>query len=71
MRALVDLPEADIRALDQLGRRKGASRAKIIRQAVSEYLAKNLSEESKSAFGLWRDNAIDGLEYQRRIRAEW
>jgi metal-responsive CopG/Arc/MetJ family transcriptional regulator len=71
MRTLVDLPEPDIRALDQLGQQRRVSRAKIIRQAVRDYLAKTRTEGVDSAFGLWRDQAVDGLEYQRKLRDEW
>jgi metal-responsive CopG/Arc/MetJ family transcriptional regulator len=24
-----------------------------------------------AAFGLWKDHAVDGVEYQRKLRAEW
>ena len=71
MRTLVDLPEPDVRALDQIGKRRRVSRAKVIRQAVSEFLAKSATDETNAAFGLWRDEGVDGLEYQRRVRAEW
>ncbi|HZZ34595.1 MAG TPA: ribbon-helix-helix protein, CopG family [Caulobacteraceae bacterium] len=71
MRTLVDIPEADVKALDKLGERRGASRSKIIRQAIREYLIHNLSEEGEQAFGLWRGRNVDGLDYQRRARSEW
>jgi len=71
MRTLVDLPEPDVRALDQIGKRRRVSRARVIREAVSEFLAKSAADEAGAAFGLWRDEAVDGLEYQRRVRAEW
>jgi hypothetical protein len=25
----------------------------------------------EAAFGLWKDHAMDGVEYQRKLRAEW
>jgi metal-responsive CopG/Arc/MetJ family transcriptional regulator len=71
MRTLVDLPEPDVHALDEIGRRRQVSRAKIIRQAVGEYLSRHAEGEVGAAFGLWRDQAIDGLEYQRKAREEW
>ena len=71
MRTLVDLPETDVRALDDIGHRHGASRAKIIRQAISEYLARTGGGDMEAAFGLWRDRAVDGLAYQAKARAEW
>jgi len=71
MRTLVDLPEPDVVALDEIGRRRRVSRAKIIRQAVGEYLARNAEGEFQTAFGLWRDQTVDGLAYQRKAREEW
>ena len=69
MRILVDLPEGDLRALDEIGRRRRVSRAKVIHQAVAEYLARNA--EVDAGFGLWRDQPMDGLDYQRTAREEW
>ncbi|HEX4199774.1 MAG TPA: CopG family transcriptional regulator [Caulobacteraceae bacterium] len=71
MRTLVDLPEADIRALDALGERRRVSRAKIIREAVSRFLSASADGSADSAFGLWRDSKVDGLDYQRQARSEW
>jgi metal-responsive CopG/Arc/MetJ family transcriptional regulator len=71
VRTLIDLPEADVRALDRLGKRLRVSRAKIIREAVSAFLAKTTGATTQSAFGLWRGANIDGLDHQRRIRSEW
>ncbi len=71
MRTLVDIPDADLSALDRLSQRRRASRAKVIRQAVSEYLARNADLSADDAFGIWGGVAEDGLAYQHRIRAEW
>ncbi|MFM2343488.1 MAG: hypothetical protein RLZZ210_96 [Pseudomonadota bacterium] len=32
---------------------------------------KNKSEIIQKAFGLWKDNQQDGLEYQQKLRDEW
>jgi len=40
MRTLVDLPDGDVEALDRIARTRDASRAKIIRQAVTEFLTR-------------------------------
>ncbi len=71
MRTLVDIPRQDLEALDQLGQRRRESRAKLIREAVSDYLARNRGPGFEEAFGLWSDRAVDGLDYQRKIRSEW
>jgi metal-responsive CopG/Arc/MetJ family transcriptional regulator len=71
VRTLVDLPEEDVAALDDLRERRSLSRAKIIREAVSDYLARHRGGAAEAAFGLWRDRKIDGVDFQRRLRAEW
>lgn len=71
MRTLVDIPKLDVMALDALGRKRGESRAKIIREAVVEYLERRTEVPRAEAFGLWKPNDEDGLAYQMRMRAEW
>jgi predicted transcriptional regulator len=71
MRTLVDIPDSDILALDELASRRREARAKVIRAAIGEYLARHRVTESTRAFGLWATCAEDGVEYQRRLRAEW
>ncbi len=71
MRILVDLADDDVAALNQAARRKGQSRASLIRQAVTDYLAERPAGGLKDAFGAWKGRGEDGLEYQRRLRDEW
>jgi hypothetical protein len=71
MRTLVDIPDSDVLALDELARGRQESRAKVIRAAVGEYLNRNRTSEPSKAFGLWGPDPADGVEYQRRLRAEW
>jgi hypothetical protein len=71
MRTLVDIPSPAIAALDALGRTRGASRAKLIREAVVAYLGHQAPVPRADAFGLWSRDEEDGLAYQRRLRAEW
>ena len=71
MRTLIDIPDRQIEALGELGRRRQMSRAAIVREAIGEYLSRNGVEDRDSDFGLWGREAPDGLAYQRRIRAEW
>lgn len=71
MKTLVEIPEPDVRALDDLGRRRRQSRAKIIRTAVGEYLDRNRVLSLDEALGLWGEGGEDGLAYQQRLRAEW
>jgi hypothetical protein len=72
-RYLVDLTEKQRVALDRLGKREKRSRAALIREAVDVLLASRKKKRSalEAGFGLWGDRAIDGVEYQRKIRSEW
>ena len=71
MRTLIDLPEDQLRALGEIGRRTRRSRAAVIRDAVADYLASRRGDTEAAAFGLWGAKGPDGLAYQRKARAEW
>lgn len=70
MRALVDIPEAELKQLAELGERSQRSRASMVREAIAEYLVRH-APTTQAAFGLWGKRKIDGLAYQRKARAEW
>jgi Ribbon-helix-helix protein, copG family len=75
MRTIIDLPEYQVDALRLIEERKNVSRAELIRQAVAQYVVRNL--ESPEAFGAWKPKspslkkAIDGVVVQKKLRAEW
>jgi predicted transcriptional regulator len=71
MRTLIDLPDTQIRALAALCERVNQPRAAVIRDAVAEYLDRHAAATTGSAFGLWGPEAMDGLAYQEKVRAEW
>jgi metal-responsive CopG/Arc/MetJ family transcriptional regulator len=71
MRTLVDLGDAQIRALDDLSKKEKTSRAALIRQAIDDYLAKRRPRQERDAFGLWGDRKTDGLAYQKKARSDW
>jgi metal-responsive CopG/Arc/MetJ family transcriptional regulator len=71
MRTLVDIPDQQIQDLAAVARHNKLSRAEIIRRAIAAYLAENKPKPKLHGFGLWKDRAIDGVEYQQKMRAEW
>ena len=71
MRILVDISEKQLKALTRLSKARKSSRAVIIREALSAHLDRQQPNAIDAAFGLWSDRAIDGLEYQRKLREEW
>lgn len=71
MRALVDMSDAQVEALDSLAKQVRRSRAALIRAAIDDYLARHRREEVEGGFGLWGQCRIDGLAYQEKARREW
>jgi predicted transcriptional regulator len=71
MRTLVDIEDGDVKSLDEIAKEAGQSRAALIRQAITDYLARRHRKASADAFGLWGKRQVDGLDYQRGIRREW
>jgi Ribbon-helix-helix protein, copG family len=74
MRTIIDLPDEQIRALDEFCRRKKISRAEAVRQAVAHLLPKTKSNwRNHPAVGLWPGSKSkgDSVQYVRRIRKEW
>lgn len=72
-RILADLPDDDIKWLDQRAAEQGKSRASVLREAVSAYRAEAPLDWLEAGFGAWkdRDDIGDSVEWQRRERASW
>jgi hypothetical protein len=72
-RILADLPDEDVKWLDQLAREQGKSRAAVLREAVAAYRADTPEDSLEAGFGLWARHgiAIDPLDHDRQRRAEW
>ena len=72
MRILADLPDDDIRWLDDLAAERGKSRAALLREAVTAYRAAE-RDWLEQGFGLWTKygRGADGGDYERALRAEW
>ncbi len=71
MRTIVDLPTEQIEALKRMGKRSQLSRAELMRRAVAEYVARHQPDQGDDAFGLWKKQPVDGVEYQQHLREEW
>lgn len=70
-RILADLPDEDIKWLDQRAAELGKSRASVLREAVAAYRAEAPQDWLEIGFGAWkdRDDIGDAVEWQRRERA--
>ncbi|MER8423253.1 ribbon-helix-helix domain-containing protein [Mesorhizobium sp. M1403] len=53
MRALIDLNDAQVEALDSLAKRARQSRAALIRAALDDYLDRHHRGQVEDGFGLW------------------
>jgi Predicted transcriptional regulators containing the CopG/Arc/MetJ DNA-binding domain and a metal-binding domain len=71
MRTLVDIGDADLKALDRIAKAQNVSRASLIRNAVRDYLGRKADRPHTDAFGLWSGSEIDGIRFQDKIRCEW
>ena len=77
MRTIVDIPEDDIRWLDERAAATGKSRTALVREAVEAYRADSGDEVARrraalnAGFGAWshRTDIGDAVEWQRRERA--
>lgn len=72
-RILADLPDEDIKWLDQRAAELGKSRASVLREAVAAYKAEAPKDWLDIGFGAWARHGIadDPHEYERHRRAEW
>lgn len=78
-RILVDIPEKEVKMLDNIATNKSISRASLIREAVNELIKKYQSSKSsknmlgalKGEFSIDGTEYTDGVEYQRKLRDEW
>ena len=73
MRTIVDIPDDQIKILNQMVQRKKVSRAEVIRQALASYIASDARAKKgyKSAFGIWKKLKLDSVQYQQKLRSEW
>lgn len=77
-RILADLPDEDIKWLDQRAAEQGTSRASVLREAVKHYRVYGNGDDDwiQRWAGLWADRAgdqaagRDGVAYQRAVRAD-
>ncbi len=72
MRTIIDLPQDQLDALDELSRRDAISRAEAVRRAVTAYvIQRRPPERVAEGFGLWKGRTGDGRAYEDRLRREW
>ncbi len=74
MRILTEIPDDDVKELDELASKKKSSRAAAIRDAVKLYLVHNADNQDwiRRGAGLWKGKTDigDAVEYQRAMRED-
>ena len=72
MRVLADLPDDDIKWLDDRAADLGKSRAALLREAVSAFRAGE-RDWLEQGFGLWTryGQGIDGATFEGAVRTQW
>lgn len=71
MRVLVDIPNLDIKLMDEVAGKLAISRAEFVRRAIADSLTPYRRKMNHAAFGLLSGMEEDGLAYQERLRSEW
>lgn len=75
IRTVISLSEDDKRWLDAEAARRGVTMTELVRRAVGDLRESATKDKADfealldSVAGTWKHG--DGLEYQRKIRAEW
>jgi predicted transcriptional regulator len=70
MRTVIDIPDKLVKTLDTYAAIKKISRAEVIRQALEQDSLRMRNELLELSFGTWKENPVDGLALQRKIRDE-
>jgi len=71
MWTLVDIPDSQLGELAALGERLRQPRDALVRAAIAEYLAAHRRPTMQDTLSLWDKTTVDGLAYQKEVRAEW
>jgi metal-responsive CopG/Arc/MetJ family transcriptional regulator len=70
MRTLIDIPDHVLKVYDSVAKMKKISRAELVRQTLEEAMVRQRRELRRLAYGAWKDDPVDGLALQRRLRDE-
>lgn len=70
MRTLVDIPDNQVEVLAAISKSMNLSRAELVRRAIDDYVSKH-KPQPMEAFGVWKNQNVDGLTYQEQARSEW
>jgi len=74
-RTIIDLPEEDLKKLDELAAEKSTPRSAVVREAIADYVVRKgkspTSIKPLSGFGSLKGYYGDGQSWQDQLRGEW
>lgn len=74
-RTIIDLPDGDLKRLDDLAVKASVSRATVLREAVAEYVARQGQAPAPikplAGYGALKGYYGDGQAWQDELRKEW
>lgn len=74
-RTIIDLPDEDLKRLDDLAEETSVPRATVLREAVSEYVARKgkapATPKPLAGFGALKGYYGEAQAYQDELRREW
>ena len=70
-RTIIDIPNEQMAAIDQIRKVRKMPRAALVREALAEYIAGRMPAIGEEAFGIWRDQPVNSLVHERKLRKEW
>lgn len=71
MRTIIDIPHQELEVLTLICKQEKISRAEVIRRAIKKFVTDKMSAKRDDAFGLWKSQKIDALDYVDKLRNEW
>ena len=70
-RILVDVSDDTLSKLNNLKKQHRLSRSALIRKAVDSWLQDQPRTKIEDVFGILKNNPVDGLNIQHKLRNEW
>jgi Ribbon-helix-helix protein, copG family len=71
MRTIIEIPDGIAETLDMLCKKEKRPRVAVIREAITDYLNKKSQTGGDAAFGIWKNQPTEGVNYQVKLREEW
>lgn len=73
MKTIFEIPDTDIKKLDEISSERNVSRTQLVREAINQYLQNQVSSKKSfdTAFGLLKSEKLDALKFQKKVRGEW